>query len=122
MGCELLDDGAGVEGTAVVCAVVDDGLEGCDVPSVDEVAVESVTGAVAVGEDEGLFAVAPFAGKLVGVVEYFEEQGDELDGMSAGAGGWVVVCPSSWIGDVRFVVSAVHVDAIPARGEEDLSA
>lgn len=70
---ELLDDGAGFEGTAIVFAVVNDGLEGCDVPTVYEVAVESVAGVVAVGEDERLFAVAPFAGELVGVIEYFEE-------------------------------------------------
>lgn len=107
----------------VVVAVVDGGLQDADVPAVDEVAVEAVAGGVALGEDEGLVAVAgaPEGGEVGDAVDDLEEDGDEVDRVGGGAGA-VVVAAALGIGHVGLVVGGVEADAVPAGGEVDLGA
>lgn len=121
LGGEEFENRAVGDEAAVVGAFVDGSLEEIDVPAVDEIAVHSVAGWVTHGEDERLARAVPHVCELVGVVKDLEKEGDEVDGVGSRA--WTaVVGPALRVRHVGLVIGRVEVDAVPAGGEEDLSA
>lgn len=81
-----LGDAAGV-----VEAGIDGLLEDIDIPSIDKIAMETIAGRVAVGEDKGVLIAIPFTLELVRVIENLIEDRDHVLGELRWAGTRVVL-------------------------------
>lgn len=92
-------------------------LENVNVPSVDKIPVQTITGWIPVGEDKWLLVVVPLVFESVGVKDDFVEHGYELYRVCWGAFPKVNV---DGVGHMGFVVWRIEVFAIPARREEYL--
>lgn len=121
LGGEQVEDRAVGEKAAVVGALIDGLLESRNVPTVDKVAVESVTSGVTLSKDERLTATVPLVVEVASVVVDLVEDGDQMDGVSVRALA-AVVATTNGVGHVGHVISRIKVDTIPARREEDLGA
>jgi hypothetical protein len=82
--------------------------------------VESVASGIALSKDEGLCCAVPPIEAGSGVDD-FKEDGNHVDRVCCRARA-VVVRVLCRIGHVRFVIGTVEVLAVPAGGEENLSA
>ena len=93
-------------------------LENVNVPSVDKIPVQTISGWIPIGEDKWLFVVIPLLFESVGVEDDFVEHGYKLYRMCGGAFPEVNV---DGVGHMGFVVWGIEVLAVPARREEDLN-
>ena len=108
---EEVEDVAVLDVTAVVRALVNSLLECRNVPAVHKVAMVSVAGFVAVGEDEWVAGAVPFVGELGSVPDNLVEDGDETLWVGRGAETGV---DAVRVGHVRPVVCGIEVHAVPA--------
>jgi hypothetical protein len=120
LGGEQVEDRAVGQKTAVVGALINGTLKSGNIPTVDEVTVESESSRVTLSKDERLSAAVPHATEVTDIVVDLVEDGDQMNRVRVGALA-AVVAATNGVRHVRLVVSRIKVDAIPARGEEDLS-
>lgn len=102
----------------VAVTLVGDLLEDLDIPAVQEVAMEAVTGRITIAKDERLGVAIPVICEKIGGVQHFEEQADGLSGV-AGTAWAVVVTPGSRIAHVALVVFRIEA-SVPATWEVKL--
>jgi hypothetical protein len=86
----ICDDRAVRQETAVVGALIDSALQSRNVPTVDEVTVESVASRVTHSKDERLAATRPLAAEVTSVVVNLVEDGDQVNGVRVGAAAAVI--------------------------------
>jgi len=97
-------------------------LEGIALPAKEVVTVDTVPGVVTVAPPERLRAVGGPLGlvvELARVVHDLVHDLGDLDGMRGRAGATALEAARGWVGNVRLVVGAVSVLAIPAGREGD---
>lgn len=93
-------------------------MKSFNIPAVEEVAVESVSGWVTISEDEWLLGSVPPVEPSSGVDNLIEE-GNHVNRVRSRAG-TVVVGVLGRVSHMRLVVGRVEVYTIPAGREEDL--
>jgi len=112
---EDVEDGAVLDAARGVGARVNGVLKEVGIPAHEEVTMVAESGGVAIGEDK--HAIAAF--KSVGGNNGLEEDTRELDWVRIGT---VAVHDKVRVGNVRLVVRALGILAVPARREHELEA
>lgn len=116
LGLEVArEDGAVFDAAGEVGARVDGGLEGIDVPTVDEVGVVSVSGGVTVGPNK----LSCLALERIGVPDGFVEKGGQANWEALGT---IAAVDQAGVGDMTLVVIGGNILSIPARSKHDLGA